>query len=610
MKKQIALLFVLCLFCCLFLASGCTINVPSSDSGSSGGGDSSNGGTTDTSPPTINNRNPAKDSSDKAVSCNISFEVDDATGVNITTLNVTIEGENAIVGGAIKTQNDYTGSINADGSNGYDVTINPGTDFDYGQVVDIVISASDSASSPNAMTPVSYSFSCVSSVVEIAVQRHYPDDYLLRIEVNESNISSIDVSGPNIDHYWQSEPDEVLVRLLGRPTIGDTYTLTVNYVGGSSDQKECSVEGINDNFAMITYPQDGGFVDSTIPTFTWNEASNIEEYLLIINDSSGNHVWLKYFAPGTSSYEFNYDGQATEDLQIGQSYTMTLHAFDSNHNQATTQATFNCTESGTWTMTGSLNEGRCKNTTTLLTDGRVLVVGGHSSVYLSSYEIYDTSSETWDNAGNIGSARILHTATLLSNGKVLVAGGRTTGSFNFLTSCLLFDPADDSWSDVASMNQKRSDHRAVLLANNRVLVIGGEGWLYLTSCEIYDPDSNTWTVTGSLNRGRSGHTATLLNDDRVLVTGGRDNSFISSCEIFNPDTSTWEYTASLNEIRTGHTATLLENGQVLVVGGYYWTSAQFTIDSCQLYDPDTDLWSDTASLVQDRYRHTDRKAHV
>src|SRR5438552_3749657 len=80
-----------------------------------------------------------------------------------------------------------------------------------------------------------------------------------------------------------------------------------------------------------------------------------------------------------------------------------------------------------WEYTGSLNTARFHHTSTLLPDGRVLVVGGeYRSTPLASSELYDPASGTWSATGSLNTARDSHTATHLPNGKVLVAGGRET----------------------------------------------------------------------------------------------------------------------------------------------------------------------------------------
>ena len=58
----------------------------------------------------------------------------------------------------------------------------------------------------------------------------------------------------------------------------------------------------------------------------------------------------------------------------------------------------------------------------MLTDGNVLVAGGGGDGLRTS-ELYDPATGTWALSGNLNQARVRHTATLLTSGEVLVAGG-------------------------------------------------------------------------------------------------------------------------------------------------------------------------------------------
>src|SRR2546421_6370369 len=68
-----------------------------------------------------------------------------------------------------------------------------------------------------------------------------------------------------------------------------------------------------------------------------------------------------------------------------------------------------------WRYTGSLNTQRSGHTATLLSNGKVLVVGGGDGVTTSA-ELYDPATGTWSLTGTLNVARESHTATLLPNG--------------------------------------------------------------------------------------------------------------------------------------------------------------------------------------------------
>ena len=96
---------------------------------------------------------------------------------------------------------------------------------------------------------------------------------------------------------------------------------------------------------------------------------------------------------------------------------------------------------GTWTLTGRLNDGRFYYPATLLPNGKVLVEGGDSLAgERASAELYDPATGTWTRTGSLNTARQLHSATLLQDGKVLVAGGFQTALLLTAWSCMIRRP--------------------------------------------------------------------------------------------------------------------------------------------------------------------------
>jgi N-acetylneuraminic acid mutarotase len=265
-----------------------------------------------------------------------------------------------------------------------------------------------------------------------------------------------------------------------------------------------------------------------------------------------------------------------------------------------------------WSSGGSLSTARFLHTATLLQSGRVLVAagatqtGGQTSV-LKTSELYDPTADAWSSGGPLATARYAYTATLLQSGQVLAVGG-TLNATTQLSSAELYNPTTNSWSSGGSLANARTSHTATLLQNGQVLVAGGFGLTgELSSVEVYNPTTNTWSAAGSLADARQVHTATLLQSGQVLVVGGFGlSSILSSAELYNPTTNTWSAAGSLAVAREGHTATLLKNGQVLVAGGITEVDGGSTLASTvELYDPVTNTWSSTGSLVTPRYQHTE-----
>lgn len=218
---------------------------------------------------------------------------------------------------------------------------------------------------------------------------------------------------------------------------------------------------------------------------------------------------------------------------------------------------------------------------------------------------------TWTPAGGTITARYLETATLLPDGKVLVAGGRESTTIGpSLASAELYDPVSGTSTPTGSMATPRSAHTATLLRDGRVLVVGGyNDWAALVSAELYDPASGTWSSAGSMTEGHGYHTATLLRDGKVLVAGGRSNNSstgrpLASAELYEPASETWSVTGSLIQAHTFHTATLLPDARVLVAGASYRSFGLARNATAELYDPSTGFWSATANMLAARAYQT------
>jgi hypothetical protein len=261
---------------------------------------------------------------------------------------------------------------------------------------------------------------------------------------------------------------------------------------------------------------------------------------------------------------------------------------------------------GTWSATGSMASARYQHTATLLSDGKVLVVGGYNDYGpVATAELYDPATGTWSAAGSMASARYHHTATLLSDGKVIVAGG-----YNYngpQATAELYDPATGTWSATGSMASARYQHTATLLLNGQVLVVAGGSGYYdsLATAEVYEPATGTWSATGSLASARYQHTATLLLNGQVLVAGGSGYyDSLATAEVYEPATGTWSATGSMASARYQHTATLLPSGKVLVSGGTLGGWYSTNVAKAALYDPATGTWSGAGTMKSPRRTHT------
>jgi N-acetylneuraminic acid mutarotase len=73
-----------------------------------------------------------------------------------------------------------------------------------------------------------------------------------------------------------------------------------------------------------------------------------------------------------------------------------------------------------WSIIARMSMARSEHTASVLTNGKVLVIGGYNSIVVSENELYDPSTERWTNSDDMKTIRRAHTATVLTNGLVLV----------------------------------------------------------------------------------------------------------------------------------------------------------------------------------------------
>ena len=181
-------------------------------------------------------------------------------------------------------------------------------------------------------------------------------------------------------------------------------------------------------------------------------------------------------------------------------------------------------------------------TTTLLSDGRLLVLGGIGPEgTLSTAVIQDSLTGATVPLANMSEARAWHSTTVLPDGRVFIFGGVGIGG-RVLKSGEIFDPVTLSLTPLLSPGlTARAFHTATLLMDGKVLFVGGivENGKTAARIETWNSKSgNANALAARLNVARQKHRATLHADGRILIEAGVDEvgSQVAAIEAFSPET--------------------------------------------------------------------------
>jgi PKD repeat protein len=283
---------------------------------------------------------------------------------------------------------------------------------------------------------------------------------------------------------------------------------------------------------------------------------------------------------------------------------------------------------------------------TFLTDGRLLVAGGHiaDNKGLKQADLFNFaavgSSNVWEKAASMNAGRWYPTATMLGTGEVAVVAGAdenasgnafpevfngTTKAWRLLRGAPLNMPyypwsfsapdgrmfvagpdratrylnptAGGQWSaPVMSAEAFREWGTAVMYQPGKIMIAGGGAALPAASAEVIDLNAGAaaaWKPTGSMNHRRKHLNAVMLPDGKVLVVGGTsgpgfndEDAAVLAAEMWNPATGAWTTLASMAKKRQYHsTAVLLADGRVLVAGGGRCGGCVVNNFDAELYSP-------------------------
>jgi hypothetical protein len=199
----------------------------------------------------------------------------------------------------------------------------------------------------------------------------------------------------------------------------------------------------------------------------------------------------------------------------------------------------------TFSQGPGLFDARVGDNGVLLSDGRVLILGGHGTgfVKLNSAEIWNPTTNAFTKF-TMNDYRDYGAVVKLQNGKYLLAGGMSSDlGVGQLPSMEIFNPVNNSFTLATNMTQVRTWFRGTQLTGGKVLLVGC--WYDNTSGivgDLYDPVANTCIATGNMTIPRSNSFVLPMNDGSALVFGGNSPYGAPNYEqidIYNPSTNSF-----------------------------------------------------------------------
>jgi hypothetical protein len=172
-------------------------------------------------------------------------------------------------------------------------------------------------------------------------------------------------------------------------------------------------------------------------------------------------------------------------------------------------------------------QARAYHSATILPDGRVFVFGGvgRSQRVLDTGAIVDPDTgESKDVPAKSGlSSRANHTATLLTDGRVLIVGGRTQGD-RLIDIAQVWDYRVLTATSAGALSLAREKHTATLLPDGNVLIEGGvdETGAAADAAELFNVEAKTFSFT-TISLADSERGTTLLSAS-IPVDGAADVS--------------------------------------------------------------------------------------
>jgi hypothetical protein len=249
----------------------------------------------------------------------------------------------------------------------------------------------------------------------------------------------------------------------------------------------------------------------------------------------------------------------------------------------------------------------------VLQDGRVFVVGGHANSYVGIPDLnfLDPVTGTWEAGPPMAFGRWYPTTTVLGDGRILVMSGTLDCMTCIVDTPEIYNPSTNTWQQLSTARLALDLYpHAYVLPDGRILVAANQEAPMIS--RVLNLNTLTWTAIGtSLNGGSS----VMYQPGKVMKSGLgwnpdlQDTAAVKTTYVLDMTEASpaWRQTASMAFARTQHNLTILPDGTVLATGGGT-TSDVYNVGSAvmpaELWNPSTEGWTTLASMQTRRLYHS------
>lgn len=243
-------------------------------------------------------------------------------------------------------------------------------------------------------------------------------------------------------------------------------------------------------------------------------------------------------------------------------------------------------------------------------DGKIYAIGGWNGGFLSTNEMYDPETDTWTTKQPMPTARCYFALAVYMNKIYVIGGAFGEKDIVYVGSPgvnEVYDPLTDSWETLEPMPTTRA-HLDANVVGGKIYLIDGDAWPFGQSSgglnEVYDPSTDSWSTKSPMSIAVD-YYASAVVDNKIYVIDDGFSETPMPTQIYDPENDSWSDGQRL-PTATFLAAACATSGvgapkRIYVIGGEVLFDDDVVSYLNQIYDPETDTWTNGISMPTPRW---------